>query len=70
MGVTVHFVDEGMDTGPIIAQRSFYVSETMDRSTVEKTIHRIEHELYPETLQLLFTTLNGKKDNLLYLEES
>lgn len=52
-GVTVHFVDEGMDTGAIIAQRSFPV-DGADRETVERKIHEIEHQLYPESLQQLF----------------
>ncbi|MFK8795730.1 phosphoribosylglycinamide formyltransferase [Planococcus plakortidis] len=53
-GVTVHFVDEGMDTGAIIAQRSFAV-DGADRETVERKIHEIEHQLYPESLQQLFS---------------
>ncbi|MEZ0479705.1 phosphoribosylglycinamide formyltransferase [Planococcus sp. SSTMD024] len=53
-GVTVHFVDEGMDTGAIIAQRSFPV-DGADRETVERKIHEIEHQLYPESLQQLFS---------------
>ncbi|PPA68985.1 phosphoribosylglycinamide formyltransferase [Jeotgalibacillus proteolyticus] len=55
MGVTIHYVDEGMDTGPIIAQESFAVSEEMDKVQIEKQIHSIEHKLYPSTLQQLFT---------------
>lgn len=53
-GVTVHFVDEGMDTGAIIAQRSFPVNG-QNRETVERKIHDIEHQLYPESLQQLFS---------------
>ncbi|AQQ52439.1 phosphoribosylglycinamide formyltransferase [Planococcus lenghuensis] len=53
-GVTVHFVDAGMDTGPIIAQRTFRL-DNRDRQTVEEAVHRIEHELYPATLQKLFS---------------
>ncbi|MBU9674886.1 phosphoribosylglycinamide formyltransferase [Planococcus sp. CP5-4] len=53
-GVTVHFVDEGMDTGAIIAQRSFAV-DGADRETVERKIHEIEHQLYPESLKQLFS---------------
>ena len=52
-GVTVHFVDAGMDTGAIIAQQSFPVAG-QDRAAVEQRIHAIEHELYPATLQQLF----------------
>ncbi|TDL30621.1 phosphoribosylglycinamide formyltransferase [Jeotgalibacillus sp. S-D1] len=54
MGVTVHFVDEGMDTGPIISQCSFHVEDKMERSDIELKIHQIEHQLYPSTLQKLF----------------
>lgn len=53
-GVTVHFVDEGMDTGAIIVQHSFPV-DGADRETVERKIHEIEHQLYPESLQQLFS---------------
>lgn len=52
-GVTVHYVDSGMDSGKIIAQRSFdYVEgETLDQ--VETRIHAIEHVLYPEVIKKL-----------------
>jgi phosphoribosylglycinamide formyltransferase-1 len=52
-GVTVHFVDAGMDTGSIISQKSFPIAGR-GRSEVEDEIHRLEHELYPATLQELF----------------
>ncbi|MDA6131340.1 formyltransferase family protein, partial [Escherichia coli] len=53
-GVTVHFVDEGMDTGPIIAQAAVDISagETLD--SLQKKIHEVEHKLYPQVLQNLF----------------
>lgn len=54
-GVTVHFVDAGMDTGSIISQKSFPI-EGRDRAAVEAEIHKLEHELYPATLQELFTS--------------
>lgn len=56
-GVTVHYVDAGMDTGSIIAQESFKVNGR-SREAVEKEIHAIEHRLYPATLQRLFTLNN------------
>jgi len=49
-GVTVHFVDAGMDTGPIIAQRAVAVTDG-DREATEQAIHAIEHDLYKEALQ-------------------
>ncbi|VEF49179.1 phosphoribosylglycinamide formyltransferase [Bacillus freudenreichii] len=53
-GVTIHFVDEGMDTGPIIAQRAVEIQEGDREDEVAQKIHEIEHEFYPETLDRLF----------------
>jgi phosphoribosylglycinamide formyltransferase-1 len=50
-GVTVHFVDEGVDTGPVIAQREVPVGR--DRAELEATIHATEHELYPEAIRMI-----------------
>ena len=52
-GVTVHFADDKYDCGPIIAQRALVVEEGWDVDTLESRIHDIEHELYPDTIQLL-----------------
>jgi phosphoribosylglycinamide formyltransferase-1 len=52
-GVTVHFVDEGMDSGPIIMQRSVAVAESRNWDETEKEIHAAEHELLPETIRLI-----------------
>lgn len=52
-GVTVHFVDAGMDTGPIISQEAVEVVVD-DREATEERIHTVEHDLYPKTLQSLF----------------
>ena len=51
-GVTVHFVDEGMDSGPIIMQRPVPVAPSRDWDETEKAIHATEHELLPETIRL------------------
>jgi phosphoribosylglycinamide formyltransferase 1 len=50
-GVTVHFVDQGVDTGPIIVQRAIDVPYTRDRGELEERIHRVEHELLPEVIR-------------------
>lgn len=55
-GVSIHFVDEGMDTGPIIAQQSVSLSENETIESLQSKIHEIEHKLYPQVLQRLFTT--------------
>ena len=53
-GVTVHLVDEGMDTGPILAQRAVDVVDGDEDKTAE-AIHAVEHGLYKETLNKLFS---------------
>lgn len=53
-GVTVHLVDEGMDTGPIIAQEAVRVVEGDVEKTAE-AIHKVEHDLFKKTLHKLFT---------------
>lgn len=52
-GVTVHFVDEGVDSGPIILQRAVAVPGDRDREVLEAEIHRVEHELLPEAIRLI-----------------
>jgi len=46
-GVTVHFVDEGLDSGPIILQQAVEVSESDTAEVLEEKIHTAEHKLYP-----------------------
>jgi phosphoribosylglycinamide formyltransferase-1 len=52
-GVTVHFVDEGVDSGPIILQRSFELPYPRDITAVEQQVHQIEHELLPQAVRLI-----------------
>lgn len=51
-GCTVHFVDEGMDTGPIIAQVVVPVFEDDTEDTLSKRILHEEHHIYPEAVRL------------------
>lgn len=51
-GVTVHFVDELMDHGPIILQAAVRIEEDDTLATLEEKIHKIEHKLYPEAIKL------------------
>jgi phosphoribosylglycinamide formyltransferase-1 len=44
-GVTVHFVDEGVDTGPIIAQRALSLPDATDTEQVRSALRPVEHEL-------------------------
>jgi phosphoribosylglycinamide formyltransferase 1 len=52
-GVTVHFVDDGVDTGPIIAQRALELPEARTRDDVLQRLHAVEHELLPEAVRLI-----------------
>jgi phosphoribosylglycinamide formyltransferase 1 len=52
-GVTVHFVDEGVDSGPIIIQRPVVIPPSRDWDETEELIHAAEHELLPETIRLI-----------------
>lgn len=49
-GITVHFVDGGMDTGPIIAQRTVEVSAEDTAESLGESIHALEQQLYPEVV--------------------
>ena len=52
-GVTVHFVDEGVDTGPVILQREVAGAAGRERAELEEAIHAVEHELYPEAIRMI-----------------
>ncbi|TWE01885.1 formyltetrahydrofolate-dependent phosphoribosylglycinamide formyltransferase [Neobacillus bataviensis] len=52
-GVTVHYVDEGMDTGPIIDQRAVTIDPNETREKLIKKIQEQEHRLLPEVIQRL-----------------
>ena len=63
-GVTVHFANAAYDAGPIIAQRALAVEEGWDVEELEAHIHEIEHELYPQVVQLLADGRIHVRDNL------
>jgi phosphoribosylglycinamide formyltransferase-1 len=52
-GVTVHFVDGGVDTGPVIAQRAIELPDVRDPDAVLAALHPIEHELLAEVVRLI-----------------
>ncbi len=63
-GCTVHFVDEGMDTGPIIVQRSVPVLENDTPESLHARIQEQEHMAYPEALRLIAagrTRIEGRR---------
>ncbi|HEY1507631.1 MAG TPA: phosphoribosylglycinamide formyltransferase [Solirubrobacteraceae bacterium] len=52
-GVTIHFVDDGVDTGPVILQRAIELPEAREADDVLERLHPIEHELLPEAVRLI-----------------
>lgn len=52
-GITIHFVDAGMDTGPIIAQAPIYIETSDTVEDVRTKIQEVEHRLYPEVIDKL-----------------
>ena len=52
-GVTVHFVDEGTDSGPIILQRAIELAYPAAIEEIERRMHEVEHELLPDAIRLV-----------------
>ncbi|SFP32546.1 phosphoribosylglycinamide formyltransferase [Salibacterium halotolerans] len=52
-GVTVHEVDQGMDSGTIIAQEAVAVKPSDSLASLTKAVQAVEHRLYPDTIQFL-----------------
>jgi phosphoribosylglycinamide formyltransferase 1 len=52
-GVTVHFVDEGVDTGPVIAQRAIELPSATNAAEVREALRPLEHDLLCETIALI-----------------
>lgn len=52
-GVTVHFVDEGVDSGPIILQEAFELTYPSAIAEIEERVHAIEHRLLPLAVRLI-----------------
>jgi len=51
-GCTVHFVDDGVDTGPIILQQAVNVYTTDTEEDISNRILELEHKLYPQSVKL------------------
>ena len=65
-GVTIHLVDEGLDSGPIIAQARFVATKYKDIDGLITKVHSLEHKLYPLIIKMIvegeikLNELNGK----------
>lgn len=51
-GVTVHFVDEELDNGPIIMQAPVFIDKKDSLERFEEKIHKVEHKIYPQVVKL------------------
>jgi len=56
-GVTVHFIDEKVDHGPVILQQKVMIRKDDTLAHLEKRIHTVEHKLYPEAIRLVIKEL-------------
>ena len=63
-GCTVHFVDDGVDTGPVIIQSVVPVLDDDTEETLAERILKEEHKIYPQAIQLFADgqlEINGRK---------
>ena len=68
-GVTIHFVDEKVDHGPIILQEVVKIEEEMSLEKLEEKIHRLEHKLYPKAIKLFLKgrlKVKGRNVKIIY----
>ncbi|KRM89745.1 phosphoribosylglycinamide formyltransferase [Liquorilactobacillus vini] len=60
-GVTVHYIDAGLDSGPIIAQKHVPILPTDTAKSLEQRVHDCEHQLYPAVVKQILTNLLEKE---------
>ena len=63
-GVTIHYVDEGLDSGPIIAQGALKIDPSQSEAKLAQRIHKIEHALLPKVIAEIakgLISLKGKE---------
>ena len=68
-GITVHFIDESLDGGPICAQSSIQIN-TSSVKELEEEIHKLEHELYPKVVGWFGEGLLKLSNGKVYFENS
>jgi phosphoribosylglycinamide formyltransferase-1 len=60
-GVTVHFIDEGVDTGPVVAQERVAIEPDDTVETLRERLQAVEHELLPEAVRLYMAGALGSR---------
>jgi phosphoribosylglycinamide formyltransferase-1 len=71
-GVTVHFVDEGVDSGPIILQECFELAYSRDIAESEERAHAVEHRLLPRAVRLIAegkVRIDDQNPRLVHIDE-
>ena len=53
-GCTVHYVNEKLDSGNIIVQKSFYVNSNDNEKTLKQKTQKLEHQVFPEAIVKIF----------------
>ena len=61
-GVTIHYVDEGVDSGEIIYQEKLTIDKSWDIEKLEEEIHKIEHRIYPMVLKQLCEKIEEERN--------
>ena len=68
-GCTIHFVDESLDGGPIIAQAATIVNQKMKSKELSTKILKMEHELYPKVVYLFAKKKISIKKNKVFIKD-
>jgi phosphoribosylglycinamide formyltransferase 1 len=71
-GVTVHFVDDGVDTGPIILQEAVTLPYTRDDKEILRVLHHTEHRLLPRAIRLIAkgaVSVDGQHPRWVHVDE-
>jgi formyltetrahydrofolate-dependent phosphoribosylglycinamide formyltransferase len=61
-GVTVHYVDEGVDTGPVILQKRLDIDPKWDLETLEKHVHALEYDIFYQGINKAAQTIEKTKE--------
>ena len=68
-GCTIHFVDESLDGGPIIAQAATIVHKKMTNKELSAKILKMEHKIYPEVVNLFAKKKISVKKNKVFIKD-
>ena len=57
-GVTIHYVDEGIDTGEIIQQKTIKINQNDTIKSLKKRLQALEHDLFPKVIESILSKIN------------